>query len=567
LQSSLPLEDVDLLSSILVTLCGDDSSFVVKKIMKKIMIALGSCHLYVITDNLSWKEICVGLRFLLFTSFRDCFKIRKILPELFHILTSCFGLGNTVTRRTVHAIVINILQQLCCECRDSSRRSKVEVSILKFEGDAMKTHMGLSGKTGSHSYEMPSFSTKEDNTHVVSTIDVSGIENFVSFLSQLTSLILSGTDEIAARAQWRDLAVVYAFGEKKSLQSASLVSLGVLLQNSYEKHLLVKVVNQMKSSMTFFEETRVNTLAACLSCLDNLIPSVQKSIPVLSSLFWMTVTMAEFANLTIFEKVLQLLRSILDQFGDLQIYGQDLQNLLMNGLKKSGNSNVNYHDHLSVSLSAVLMKGLAIPSLRKKTCLVLISLFTLACGGVGSKVQWEKDNAQVTFIMGFAIPLVPLFETGEVNFPSDADFAAAKENALARLAERFILQNGDEMFVQQFMVSRMIAESKSDAGYNSFVKFLTFIADISPKHVELMSGILTNQMLQFLPKSKSSMTHMCIHNFLNAIATCVAPSGEQTNQMLKERCLLILKRTELTYEESVLLSFAEAASRLIEALE
>lgn len=64
--------------------------------------------------QLSWKDIAVLLRFILMASFNNHGPVKNYVPELFNNIILLLGVGPTIVRESVHSLLINMIQSLCC---------------------------------------------------------------------------------------------------------------------------------------------------------------------------------------------------------------------------------------------------------------------------------------------------------------------------------------------------------------------------------------------------------------------------------------------------------------------
>lgn len=66
-----------------------------------------------LVDHPSWPEIAILVRFILMLSFNNRGPVKRVVPEVFHIVSLIAGVGCTVARASVHGIVVNMIQSLC----------------------------------------------------------------------------------------------------------------------------------------------------------------------------------------------------------------------------------------------------------------------------------------------------------------------------------------------------------------------------------------------------------------------------------------------------------------------
>lgn len=66
-----------------------------------------------LTDHPSWPEIAILIRFILMLSFNNQGPVKRIVPEVFHIVSLVAGVGPTIVRASVHGMVVNLIQSLC----------------------------------------------------------------------------------------------------------------------------------------------------------------------------------------------------------------------------------------------------------------------------------------------------------------------------------------------------------------------------------------------------------------------------------------------------------------------
>lgn len=153
-------------------------------LLLRTLLNMSSCDTCSLTEHSTWKEIILINRLILHSSFENGGML-PFIPEVFFIMASTVGLGTSSSRRTIHAILINIIQSLLAHSTDDKYRSVLNIS-LRTLGDAKYAKLfGLEG----HDFkaEFPIFLGKTDQHHgeVVSSVPIAETKVFISLLKDV----------------------------------------------------------------------------------------------------------------------------------------------------------------------------------------------------------------------------------------------------------------------------------------------------------------------------------------------------------------------------------------------
>lgn len=134
-----------------------------------------------LTEHETWPEVAILLRFVLMLSFNNQGPIKRIIPELFYIVSLVVGIGPTIVRASVHGIVINTIQSLCTRMPLSSESiQKLQINLTELSDSKNRLLFGLN-RTNASAFDI----RPETLNDTVESISLTSLEIIVSRLSEI----------------------------------------------------------------------------------------------------------------------------------------------------------------------------------------------------------------------------------------------------------------------------------------------------------------------------------------------------------------------------------------------
>lgn len=101
-----------------------------------------------LTDHASWPEIGILVRFILMLSFNNRGPVKRLVPEIFHVITLVAGVGSTVIRASIHGIVVNMIQSLCTSMPlPAANIQKLQLVLTELSESKCRLLFGLNRST------------------------------------------------------------------------------------------------------------------------------------------------------------------------------------------------------------------------------------------------------------------------------------------------------------------------------------------------------------------------------------------------------------------------------------
>jgi neurofibromin 1 len=229
-QSPIGMKMMDCLEDIAITLAAQNRQLVSGKIISSLLVTLESTF-----DNQkdrldkhdSWTRIEVLLRWLLTLSFENLLCVELYTPELFHIITMTFGMGDSIVRSTVHGLFMNIVHSLYTSrvCQDNKMQT-LRFQFAELHNLSSRLHFGISTS------DSTPFS-KQERDFKTEKIPITMVENVASSLMAVMSCCTPFGNCIGTpkHARWLSLTSLAAFAPNPCMQARAIVSLGVLCQS------------------------------------------------------------------------------------------------------------------------------------------------------------------------------------------------------------------------------------------------------------------------------------------------------------------------------------------------
>lgn len=145
----------DDICSVIVSLSSNDSmakAFIAcfKKELKK--FALEDDGDVKATSETRMKNVCIMTRFLANLSFNNALETVKYYPDLCFIIMQVVGIGSSLHRRTLHAIIVNIIHNLADQSSNTGPTSILSISMIKLSDPKYNALNGLDTGDNTRNY-------------------------------------------------------------------------------------------------------------------------------------------------------------------------------------------------------------------------------------------------------------------------------------------------------------------------------------------------------------------------------------------------------------------------------
>lgn len=317
-----------------------------------------------LTDHPSWSEIAILVRFILMLSFNNHGPVKRVVPELFHIVSLIAGVGCTVVRASVHGVVVNMIQSLCTSMPLSAANVK-KLQLLLVELSESKSRL-LFGLTRSNANAFTI--TEETLNDTIEPISLLSLESIVSKLSEVISYAAPTTD-IANfwRARWMSLVASTAFQFNPAVQPRAFIVLGYLGREEIDDDLLYQILVALRGALAIFNDSDPHLVTSIMMCLKNVVESLPGDSRYLLQLFWVAVALVEINTGPTFAMAVELLQAVvraLDSNGFFS--GDTMIDVLLAAREPIADvarqldnlCGVNFDSHFSFAIAGIFMKGL-----------------------------------------------------------------------------------------------------------------------------------------------------------------------------------------------------------------
>lgn len=134
-----------------------------------------------LTEHASWPEIGILLRFILMLSFNNRGPVKRLVPEIFHVITLVAGVGSTVVRASVHGVIVNMIQSLCTSMPlPAANVQKLQLLLSELSESKCRLLFGLN-RSNANAFTI----TQENLNDTIEPISLLSLEAIVARLSEV----------------------------------------------------------------------------------------------------------------------------------------------------------------------------------------------------------------------------------------------------------------------------------------------------------------------------------------------------------------------------------------------
>ncbi|CAK1546446.1 unnamed protein product [Leptosia nina] len=292
-----------------------------------------TCHspTAMLEQHMMWDDIAILARYLLMLSFNNCLDVARHLPYLFHTVTFLVCSGTVSMRAATHGLVINIIHSLCtCNSPTFSEETQrlLMLSLDEFALPKFYQMFGISKvksaavtafrspyhrHTGDwyseHSYGCSQSSCIMGPIMASSVTDrerlpLQSLETITDALLEIMEACMRDIPDCDWLKTWTSLARSFAFCFNPALQPRALIVFGCISKNVTDddmKQLLRILVKALES----FNDMAL--LEAIIMCLTRLQPLLDAESPIHKALFWVSVSVLQLDEPTLYAAGLALL--------------------------------------------------------------------------------------------------------------------------------------------------------------------------------------------------------------------------------------------------------------------
>ncbi|KAF7721136.1 Ras GTPase activating protein ira2, partial [Apophysomyces ossiformis] len=317
-----------------------------------------------LTEHVSWPEIAVLLRFILMLSFNNAGPVKLYLPETFHIVSLLAATGPTLTRVSVHELVVNVIHTLCTGMPLSEENVKKLHFVLNDVCDSKsRIYFGIT-KHHANAFTL----TTETMTDYAEPINLSSLENIVRILLDALTIGAPSTDIANMwRARWMGLVTSTAFQFNPAIQPRSFVVLGCLAQDEVDDDLIYQILVALRGALAIFNENDSALIISIMMCLRNIIDNLPANSRYLQSLFWLAIALVQMSHPATFSTAVEFLQSVLRALEAHNMFvHRPMVDVLMEARQPLADiareldaaGGVNFENHFSFAIAGVLLKGI-----------------------------------------------------------------------------------------------------------------------------------------------------------------------------------------------------------------
>ncbi|KNC49089.1 neurofibromatosis type 1 [Thecamonas trahens ATCC 50062] len=401
-RAGLSSKPAEIIADTTVTLASQNKALVSGRViaqLRKLLRATAMVPVTRLEDGQLWNEIATLTRIVLMLSFHDRIDLRNFLPEIFHIVICLVSTGESLFRKTIHGIVINVVQSLCTS--DLVTAEQAESLRFRLRDFSEARHQLLFGVSGSKSIE---------------SIPVQSLEAIAIALHDVITCCQTGAVNSYGQlwhSRWLSLTTETAFQFNPALQPRACVTIGVLathVSDSLIRELIsmlrVKLLQSMRiTAVPGNLESSFDMPIAILLCLTRLMTKLPPTSVYFNLMFWFAVSILQISEIVLFPAALGLLEVVIktmDAVGCFDSYQvneylmmarQPLEDICA---KLDEATQFNFHTDFSFAIVGNILKGLKHPSTKAITVRVLTTFLDVVGKGT-------LDSS----VLGFLAALLP----------------------------------------------------------------------------------------------------------------------------------------------------------------
>ncbi|KAI6003613.1 hypothetical protein EDD15DRAFT_2567619 [Pisolithus albus] len=362
-------------------------------------------------ENIHWNEIATLTRFAHVASnySKQAFHDQLYFPDICHVVTLVAGTGQTLVRKSIYGVVMNLLQSLLLARADDPCGPNLRALVDEMMTAEKLQLFGLTRQSCTSDY------CNYDPLNDKAAID--SHEELTRLLAKIME-VASGSRGLLNvwRARWMSLATSTAFQLPAVIQSRAFLVLGTLATSDVDDDLVYQMLVAFKQALGQSTETDTITVASMLRCICKIVPALDEGSSYLCQLFWLAVALLQSSYIAFYAEAADLLRATvetLEKHGTFD--GSTISNVLLEGRTQLEDTisqldrllSLSFESSFSFSLAAIIFKGVRHNQLKSSAEMVLRSLLrvTARCTNSGSQTILCQDA------LGYFVALIPFSTT------------------------------------------------------------------------------------------------------------------------------------------------------------
>ncbi|KAI7885924.1 uncharacterized protein EV154DRAFT_521553 [Mucor mucedo] len=366
-----------------------------------------------LTEHASWPEIGILLRFILMLSFNNRGPVKRLIPEIFHVITLVAGVGSTVVRASVHGIVVNMIQSLCTSMPlPSANVQKLQLLLTELSESKCRLLFGLN-RSNANAFTI----TSENLSDTIEPISLLSLEAIVAKLSEVIIYAAPNTD-IANfwRARWMSLVASTSFQFNPAVQPRAFVALGYLGKEEIDDDLLYQILVALRGALAIFNDTDTSLVTSIMMCLKNVVESLPGNSRYLLQLFWVAVALVEINTGPTFAMAVELIQAVLRALDSGGFFsGYTMVDVLLDARAPIADvareldklCGVNFETHFSFAIAGIFMKGLRYNDVKDAIYQGLCTFLEIERKQCLRDGILYEDNIIETSTLGYVTGLLP----------------------------------------------------------------------------------------------------------------------------------------------------------------
>jgi neurofibromin 1 len=362
-------------------------------------------------EHQNWNEISTLIRLTLVIGQSTQFEqIYLYVPEIIHLVSLVAGDGNSLVRKSVYGIIINLLQSLYI----SRPEDRTEPEIMRLINDCtLPENLQLFGLR------------RETPTAEYSNVHCSGEKSSLDKQEKLAQLLLRVMTVTAGstrhlnvwRVRWMSLITATAFQQSPAIQTRSFVALAVLAVSQVDDDFLYQILVAFKSALSNANESNTAPIISMLRCMCKVVPALVGTSRYIGVLFWLAVALLQGSHASYYAEASSLLQVTLRNMEEQGLFkNNSVQNVLLEAREplESVTSQLDdmlrlsFESSFSFSLAAIIFKGLRHSTLKGSAEDALRTLLqvTVATYDPNRSLDLITDES-----LGYFIALLPVSTT------------------------------------------------------------------------------------------------------------------------------------------------------------
>ncbi|KAI8647143.1 hypothetical protein BD408DRAFT_358792 [Parasitella parasitica] len=504
-----------------------------------------------LTDHPSWPEIAILVRFVLMLSFNNRGPVKRVVPELFHIVSLIAGVGSTVMRASVHGIVVNMIQSLCTSMPLSAANvKKLQLLLIELSESKSRLLFGLN-RSNANAFTI----TPETLNDTVEPISLLSLESIVSKLSEVINYA-APTADIANfwRARWMSLVASTAFQFNPAVQPRAFIVLGYLGREEIDDDLLYQILVALRGALAIFSDSDPNLVTSIMMCLKNVVESLPGDSRYLLQLFWVAVALVEINTGPTFAMAVELLQAVVRALDSNGIFaGDTMIDVLLAArgpvadvARQLDNlCGVNFESHFSFAIAGIFMKGLRYNDVKDAIYHGLHTFLDIERKQFPSDGLSEESSIIETSTLGYVAGLLPLAAKNEAVkdllkiaglTETDIDSHIINGKTYAGIFDKFDIPDNTTALLLISLLANMLNTADNESERLFIYGLLSEAANAIPEVFSLIYDSLLPKMNQIMISSQTQAIIESVKSIL--LTACSDPVFTESKNKPTQRALL-----------------------------